>query len=395
MIITVEYIFVHSFTAHLASYFTRDGLIFDTHRWLTAIMWQLSAQGLINRLSLLPQYVPSVFFASLSHACSWQTTWRQQLHGSHEHSKLFALHVFLVWVISFQIAKPGNIELIIMCSSPEYPSLFSDAGNFLRNLRGVDVIAETSVLFTNEAQSFCWEGYGLRLHIPQGALPAGLEECRLVIGVCLSGQFAFPQNTSLVSAVYYLNSEPCCKFSKPVTVEIQHCVKSTHISRLSFVQAKCSQAHLPYEFKAVEEGVFSSFSRYSCMQLTHLFSQLLGVVYNGTLYNSMLVPEAAPLQICASLYYLKKEREVHIVITRGREAVSSEPLCSYWCSLLSHIAFIQVVQREYTDKGATAGPDLPVEFEAETISLQLPPILKDGWKITPLQNQMVGCTLHR
>ena len=95
-------------------------------------------------------------------------------------------------------------------------------------LRGVDVIAEASVLITNQAQTFHWAGYGLKLHVPQGALPADLEECRVLVKVGISGQFALPEYTSLVSAVYWLDSEPRCKFLLPLTLEIQHCAMSSH-----------------------------------------------------------------------------------------------------------------------------------------------------------------------
>ena len=45
----------------------------------------------------------------------------------------------------------------------------------------LDVIAETSVLVTNQSQTFHWAGYELKLHIPKEALPTGLKECRLLI----------------------------------------------------------------------------------------------------------------------------------------------------------------------------------------------------------------------
>ena len=48
---------------------------------------------------------------------------------------------------------------------------------------------------------------------------------------------------------------------------------------------------------------------------------------------------------------------------------------------------LQAVQREYIARGATIGPDLPVKFESNSISLQLPSggvVLEDGWKIIPL-----------
>ena len=215
-------------------------------------------------------------------------------------------------------------------------------------LRGVDVIAETSVLFTNQAQSFHWSGYGLKLHIPQNVLPAGLEECRLFIKVGLSGQFALPKNTSLVSAVYWLDSEPRCKFTQLLTLEVQHCVKSTHTSKLSFVHAKCSQMHLPYEFIAMEKGVFSSDSAYGCVQLKHF--SLLGIVCNpfplvGLFYNA--VSEAQLYR--ASLYYLRKEVnriDIHVVIIKDQEphtTVRSKPVCSYRCTLLIMTVLISSV----------------------------------------------------
>ena len=197
-------------------------------------------------------------------------------------------------------------------------------------LREVDVIAETSVLVTNQSQTFHWEGYGLKLHIPQGALPAGLEECTLFIKVGLSGSFEFPQNTSLVSAVYWLDSNPRCKFSKSLTVTIQHCVKPAHTSRLSFVHAKCSQTHLPYQFETVEEGVFSSDSVYGYLQLNH-FSLLAVVVLSVVSRVRQLLPPGAQLYK-ASLYYLRKaatQRDIHFVITMDLEAhttVSSTPV---------------------------------------------------------------------
>jgi len=84
-------------------------------------------------------------------------------------------------------------------------------------LRGVDVIGETSLPVTNQAQTFSWAGHGMKLHIPPNSLPAKLKQCKLHIKVGLSGQFALPENTSLVSAVYWLDSEPRCKFSKSIT----------------------------------------------------------------------------------------------------------------------------------------------------------------------------------
>ena len=201
-------------------------------------------------------------------------------------------------------------------------------GNLSTISRGLDVIAQTSVLVTNQAQTFNWKGYGLKLYIPQGALPAGLEECRLLIKVGLSGQFALPENTSLVSAVYWIDSEPRCKFSQHLTMEIQHCVKLTLASNLSFVHAKCSQKHLPYEFEAKEGGVFSTESGYGCVQLTHfsIWSLISKMLVSGVLYR-------------ARVYYLRKgvnRIDIHFVITKDLETHATVSFELYCIVSLTH-----------------------------------------------------------
>ena len=182
---------------------------------------------------------------------------------------------------------------------------------------------------TNEAQTFSWVGYGLKLNIPPGALPAGLKECELLMKVGLSGQFELPQNTSLVSAVYWLDSEPRCKFSKHLNLEIQHCVKPTNTSKLRFIRAKCAQKHLPYKFKDIERGVFTSDSAYGSVELDQ--------------FSVMGIRDENPDRVyCAFLYYLRRginQRDIHFVITWNSEphtTVSSEPLFSvdHCCHLL-------------------------------------------------------------
>ena len=181
------------------------------------------------------------------------------------------------------------------------------------------MIAETSFLVTKQSQTFHWAGYGLKLHIPQDALPAGLKECRLLIKVGLSGQFTFPQNTSLVSAVYWLDSEPRCKFSQPLTLEIQHCVKPTHTSRLSFVHAKCSQTQLPYALEAVESGVFSGESVYGSIQLTQ-FSLVATVcdepVSEVRLYRACLYYMQGGVNLVNMHFVITWDDETHITVSQ-------------------------------------------------------------------------------
>lgn len=178
-------------------------------------------------------------------------------------------------------------------------------------LRGVDVIGETSLLVTRHGLTFHWAGYGLKLHIPQGALPLFLDKCYVHIKVALSGQFIFLPGTSLVSAIYWLDTEPRCKFSKSLTVEIQHCVKPSLKSELNFVRAKCSQETLPYTFKPVKGGMFSTHSSFGSIPLSEF--SLIGVTGND--------PQSS--QYCAGLYYQGSKKtfwKVYLVVTKNLEA---------------------------------------------------------------------------
>ena len=57
------------------------------------------------------------------------------------------------------------------------------------------------------------------------------------------------------------------------------------------------------------------------------------------------------------------------------------------CVLYMLLPNTQNIQQKYAAKGATIGSDLPVEFESDSISLQLPSeedTRDDGWKIVTL-----------
>ena len=131
-------------------------------------------------------------------------------------------------------------------------------------LRGVDVIAETSFEVTNEAHTYKWEGYDMKLHVPQDSLPADCQQCRVVVKASLSGQYTLPAGCELVSGVYWIDCP--AKFSKPLTLELQY--HSVQRGRLSFVRAKCSQEQLPYSFLMLEGGVFSEHSSQGSISLS-------------------------------------------------------------------------------------------------------------------------------
>ena len=105
-------------------------------------------------------------------------------------------------------------------------------------LRGVEVIDHTSFTYTGRAQSFEWVDHGFKLHLPEDALPPEVDECRIHVKVSLSGQFQLPEDTELVSGIYWIATPH--KFAKAVSIEIQHCSNTEHPSSLTYILQQCT-----------------------------------------------------------------------------------------------------------------------------------------------------------
>ncbi len=179
------------------------------------------------------------------------------------------------------------------------------------DLPGVEVLARTTVIVTNSADTFYWDGYGFRLNIPQGSLPAGVDQCRLDIVASAAGQYQFPDNLQLVSGVFWVRPLPLCRFQQQLTIEIEHCARITSSTKLSFIRAHCSQESLPYTFKQLEwRGSFSEHSSYGSLEL----NQFSGLAVTG---------DDVEREYIASLYYQQcdpRTLEIHFVITWDVEA---------------------------------------------------------------------------
>ena len=113
---------------------------------------------------------------------------------------------------------------------------------------GVKIIDEKDFTFPTQGNIFEWEKYGFCLDFSKSNLPPSMGECRINIRVSLSGQFQLPEDSDLLSPVFWISAP--CKFAKPVMLEIQHCALTDEatLSQLSFVSVKCSQRDLPYRF---------------------------------------------------------------------------------------------------------------------------------------------------
>ena len=123
-----------------------------------------------------------------------------------------------------------------------------------------------------------------------------------------------PENSSLVSAIFWLRCEPQCTFTKPITVEIQHCSTKQDLSRLKIVRAFCSQKHLPYNFKLLVGCRFNADTSYGAIEV-NIFS---GV---GVVDESSDSERKYYSQLFYRSYLSHQQRhEIHIIFAWNTEA---------------------------------------------------------------------------
>ena len=174
------------------------------------------------------------------------------------------------------------------------------------------MIGETDFVISTKKCSFEWVGYGLKLSIPEDSLPTDMEQCRINMKASLSGPFQLPEDSDLLSPVFWISA--LCKFKNPVTLEIQHCASRDEASfaDLNFVSTKCSQKELPYIFKQLDEGRFPADSSYGSIQLRHFSG--IGVTGRKGSY-------------CAQIYYTIKEEasdwRVYFIIIKDLDTIKT------------------------------------------------------------------------
>ena len=204
----------------------------------------------------------------------------------------------------FRLDQPGSPLVSIRATISTF---VSHAG-----FPGVEVCAETTVVVTNSelSQTFIWKGYGLKLHVPKASLPADVEQCTINIKASLAGQYEFPEDSHLVSAVYWFRCKPSCKFAKAVSLEIQHCARPENVTKLSFVRAVCTQEELPYIFKELN-SCFTNSSSYGLLRLQR---------FSGIAITQKVSQDR---EYIARLFYLNptiSTYEIHLVVTWNIEA---------------------------------------------------------------------------
>ena len=128
-----------------------------------------------------------------------------------------------------------------------------------------------------------WEDYGLRIGVSEGSLPS-TETAEVAVAALVGGQFVFPKNTVLVSAVYAVFvSRPLLK---PMKLEMQHCIDVTEkpglSSHLKFAIAPTNTQSLPYHFSIVDGGEFNETKWYGSINRKEFcLVSVLGIKSNG------------------------------------------------------------------------------------------------------------------
>ena len=134
----------------------------------------------------------------------------------------------------------------------------------------------------DDPQLLNWEEYGLRIGVLEGTL-LSLETAEVAVVALVGGQFSFPKNTKVVSAIYAVAvSKPLLQ---PLRLDLQHCVNLVQPSQtrhLKFTIAPVNTPSLPYEFSPVEGGEFTVNSYYGSIYRSKFC--LVGIVAeDGTL----------------------------------------------------------------------------------------------------------------
>ena len=188
-------------------------------------------------------------------------------------------------------------------------------------------IAQISIEITNKKDIFPWEGYGLRLFIPENSLPIGVEKCVLHLTVYSLCPYEIPPDHKLVSAVYSIDCNPEVDFKQELTLEIQHC---TNTDELCFARAAGPFMSVDMlsngDFKDKHYGSIQirKFSLFSIVQ--KLLKNLQNLIYSDP------NPEPTTADLCdysAMLFYkvqYSKVVEIKITVCKDLAALTSVSL---------------------------------------------------------------------
>ena len=205
------------------------------------------------------------------------------------------------------------VELCILCKCyAQFCIILTSIAGY-DDVLGIEIVGEKMLVVTNETMSFKWKDHGFKLHVQDSSLPEGTPEYSVNIKASLAGQFELPEGYELVSAVYWVRTSG--KFTKPITVEVQHCANFSNPNQLHFVSTSHAVKPLPYTFEVTDGGSFTLGNTYGALSTTHFCG--IGVA-------KKVEPSEPSCKYCAQVYFTVKNLKdcwyyCHFVITKGLE----------------------------------------------------------------------------
>lgn len=241
----------------------------------------------------------------------------------------------------------------------------------------------------NEEQDFVWEGYGLRLHVPQNSLPddGSQLQCHLKIAVSLSGNFVVPEDGVLVSAVYsFTNNWGDRELRNPVTLEMQHCATDRVLSGLQILKASADSKR----FEIVQGGEFHP--GYAVIKLKNFSS--FGIWLQNRFYSLFRTLEYRAKLYYTDVEYLSFQSDFYIL--PNLDANFRVCILYIETAVFNLLHFLQQAIERKLKQPFVPGPTSQVEFEHEKMYIDIDQdgVTSGGWKLVPLNPIVVNITQY-
>ena len=187
----------------------------------------------------------------------------------------------------------------------------------LAPLPGVDVLASKKLLVVGgQMTQLHWDDFGLRIDIPDNALPSGIL-AEIVVRVSTSGPYVYssPDYWKLASSIYWISSTK--DFINPIKLGIWHNIrKFKNSSQLRFVTASDEPQNGKYTFlKTSSDSYFDPKESYGYTFLNHFSA--MGVEsteeqFSGCLYHRL--SKADEVWEYSFLIYKESSEAVHEMV---------------------------------------------------------------------------------
>ena len=132
--------------------------------------------------------------------------------------------------------------------------------------RGVVVEEQLFLAKGGNQQYYEWEECGLFLYIPENAI-SPLSSCEVRVSALAGGDFIFPDDYELVSAVYAVTFSHSLQHA--IVIELQHCVDlqtRKHVDFMSFAVASPLPIPGSYKFIPIKGGRFNVQDRFGSIE---------------------------------------------------------------------------------------------------------------------------------